>query len=125
MLNKKEADITGNVTIKILPDNTIINFYDLKGEVISWSSTLSSGFSGEDKVSTHATSKAAETAVKKAVQTGMSEVDLHVKDESGADREMIDLIIKSIIEAILMGGMTINMVKEGRQIKISPNDQGH
>ncbi len=124
-MNKKEADITGNVTIKILPDNTIINFYDLKGEVISWSSTLSSGFKGEDKVSTHAASKAAETAVKKAVQTGMSEVNLYVKDESGADREMIDLIIKSIIEAILMGGMTINMVKEGRRIKISPKDQGY
>ncbi|MBI4843766.1 MAG: 30S ribosomal protein S11 [Nitrospirae bacterium] len=113
--------IFGNVTIHSLPDNTVITFYDKKGKVVSWSSTLTQGYHGEIIDSLHAVRQAARHAAETAIgETGVHEVDLHVKQESNAEKQVADLVIRAAIDAFTFSGLTINMVIEGRMVKIKP-----
>lgn len=74
------------VYIKSTFNNTIVTFTDLKGEVISWSSSGQVGFKGSRKSTPSAAQMAAEQAANKAMEHGVTTIDIKVKGP-GSGRE--------------------------------------
>ncbi len=60
-------------------NNTLISICDSQGGVISWCSSGASGFKGTRKSTPFAATTALETAIKKAKEKGVSEVEIYVK----------------------------------------------
>ncbi len=60
-------------------NNTIVTITDLEGNVLSWSSSGSSGFQGTRKSTPYSAKVAAENAVLKAASFGIQNVDVEVK----------------------------------------------
>src|SRR3989338_1349169 len=70
----------GVVNIISTYNNTIISVTDVEGKVISWSSPCVIGYKGSKKSTAYAATKAAEDALKKAVDgVGLKEVQIVVK----------------------------------------------
>lgn len=67
-------------------NNTIVSISDIRGNVISWSSTGLHGFKGSRKSTPFAAKVAAEDAMRKAIDHGLKEVQICVKGP-GAGRE--------------------------------------
>jgi small subunit ribosomal protein S11 len=67
-------------------NNTIISITDIRGNVVSWSSTGQHGFKGSRKSTPFAAKVAAEDAMKKAIDHGLKEVSICVKGP-GSGRE--------------------------------------
>jgi len=70
---------TGVVHIYSTFNNTIITITDSAGNVVSWSSSGVQGFKGSRKSTPFAAQLAAEDAAKKAMEHGMSSVEVYVK----------------------------------------------
>ncbi len=85
-------------------NNTMIAFTDLKGNVLSWSSTGKAGFKGSRKSTPFAARLAAEDAIKKARDQGMYQVDVRVKGP-GSGRE-------AALRALGNEGMKVNIIKD-------------
>ncbi|EQD26547.1 Ribosomal protein S11, bacterial-type, partial [mine drainage metagenome] len=85
-------------------NNTIVSIADPNGDVVSWSSSGAQGFKGSRKSTPFAAQKAAEVAVKKAVDSGMKSCDVFVKGP-GSGRE-------SAIRALQTFGVKINLIKD-------------
>lgn len=117
MFNKEEG-VTGNIAIELIPGNVIITFIDLKGKVVTWSSTLTQGFKGESLTSSQAAKKAAAVAAAKAAAAGIFEVDIHIKNDYG---EEMDMVIKAIIDAVISAGIRIQMVYDKYGVRIRHN----
>ncbi len=115
MEEKRDSFRAGNATIQILPDNIIITFTDMKGETVAWSSSLTQGFEGRWKVMPIAARKAADVATQKAMDIGMTDVDVYVKDESGT-ADMTDTI-RAAIDTILASDMKVEIVKHRYQTR--------
>lgn len=84
VIKKKKKDKIkldkGVVNIISTYNNTIISVADLDGKVISWSSPGVIGYKGSKKSTAYAATKAAEDAIKKAVDgVGLKEVLVVVK----------------------------------------------
>ena len=60
-------------------NNTLVNICDSSGGTISWCSSGASGFKGTRKSTPFAATTALETAIKKAKDQGVSEVEVYVK----------------------------------------------
>ena len=60
-------------------NNTIITLTDKDGNVVSWASAGAIGFKGSKKSTPYAAGIAAESAGKKAYESGMRKVDVFVK----------------------------------------------
>jgi small subunit ribosomal protein S11 len=60
-------------------NNTLINICDSNGGTIAWCSSGASGFKGTRKSTPFAATSALETAIKKAKDQGVSEVEIYVK----------------------------------------------
>ncbi len=82
---KKNIPI-GSAHIHATFNNTIITITDSDGNVISWASSGSSGFKGSKKSTPFAAGAAAESAGRKAYDSGMRKVDVYVKG-LGSGRE--------------------------------------
>ena len=67
-------------------NNTIITFTDLAGNAISWASAGGLGFRGAKKSTPYAAHTTCETAGKKAMDSGLREVNVFVKGP-GVGRE--------------------------------------
>ncbi len=68
----------GRVYIKSTFNNTFITVTDLKGDVVAWGSSGSSGFKGSKKSTPYASSLAAKAVAAKAVDMGMTDISVFV-----------------------------------------------
>ena len=69
----------GRLYISATFNNTLVSVTDEKGQVICWSSTGESGFSGSRKSTPYAATIAVENALNKAKNFGLQEVDIYIK----------------------------------------------
>ena len=93
-----EAHITASF------NNIIISLTNNKGEVISWSSAGKMGFRGSKKSTPFAAQSASVEAAKKAMEHGLSSVEVRVKGP-GAGRE-------NAIRALVAAGLKITSVAD-------------
>lgn len=94
----------GIVNIKAGFNNTIISVSDLKGNVISWSSSGACGFKGSRKGTPFAAQTATTIAVKKAMDQGMRQVEISISGP-GSGRE-------TAIRSIQTLGLNISLIKD-------------
>ncbi len=85
-------------------NNTQVTITDRTGNVVSWASCGSSGFSGSKKSTPFAAQIAAEQAAKKSLEHGMKTVEVYVKGP-GSGRE-------SAIRALQATGLSISLIKD-------------
>lgn len=76
---KNRAIIKGKIFVTATFNNTIVTITDAKGDVVSWSSTGSSGFKGSRKSTSYAATTAAENAINKAIGMGMKKAEVYIK----------------------------------------------
>ena len=94
----------GRVYIQASFNNTIVSITDLKGNVISWSSSGHMSFRGSRKSTPYAAQLAARDAAEKAIEQGLKEVEVMVKGP-GIGRE-------SAIRALSGKGLSIRAIKD-------------
>ncbi|GBD98752.1 30S ribosomal protein S11 [bacterium BMS3Abin07] len=94
----------GVAHIKTTFNNTIVTISDQVGNVVAWASSGGLGFKGSRKSTPYAAQMAASSAAKKAMDMGMTQIDVYVKGP-GAGRE-------SAIRAIQAAGLDVNIIKD-------------
>ena len=94
----------GVVNIHSTFNNTIVTIADPKGNVVAWASAGSVGFKGSRKGTPFAAQMAAESATRKAVDSGMRSVQVHVKGP-GAGRE-------SALRALQSAGFAVSLIRD-------------
>ena len=105
----KKKKVRKNVTkaiahIRASFNNTIVTITDMKGAVISWSSSGRANFKGSRKSTAFAATVASQEAARQAIGHGMQEVEIRVQGP-GAGRE-------SAVRAIQSSGLNINAIKD-------------
>ena len=85
-------------------NNTIVTFTDPVGNGVAWTSAGQLGFRGSKKSTPFAAQQASMEAAKKAMEQGMTSVDVRVKGP-GAGRE-------NAIRALLAAGLKITSVAD-------------
>jgi small subunit ribosomal protein S11 len=85
-------------------NNTIVSMTDQSGNVVSWASAGTSGFTGSRKSTPYAARLAAQAAADNASGHGMKEVDVYVKGP-GPGRE-------SAIRAIQASGLKVRSITD-------------
>ena len=85
-------------------NNTIITITDADGHVIAWSSAGGIGFKGSRKGTPFAAQLAADAAAKKAMDSGVRNVQVHVKGP-GAGRE-------SALRSLQSAGFHITVIRD-------------
>ena len=100
----KKNIANGIAHIRSTFNNTIVTITDLRGNVISWSSSGSRGFKGSRKSTPFAAQLAAETAARRAQDHGMQSVAIFVKGP-GAGRE-------SALRAFQTVGMKVTLIRD-------------
>lgn len=83
---EKKTVYSGNVYIQATFNNTIVTITDLNGNALSWASAGGLSFKGAKKSTPYAAQATAEAAVKKALDSGLREVNVFVKGP-GVGRE--------------------------------------
>ncbi len=101
---EKKTVYSGNVYIQATFNNTIVTITDLKGNALSWASAGALAFKGAKKSTPYAAQTTAETAVKKAMDYGLREVNVFVKGP-GVGRE-------SAIRSIGALGVKVMTIKD-------------
>ena len=94
----------GIVHIRATFNNTIVTITDMRGAVISWSTSGRCGFKGSRKSTAYAATMVAQEAARQAVGCGMHEVEVLVQGP-GAGRE-------SAIRAIQSAGINITSIRD-------------
>ncbi|MCR5760856.1 MAG: 30S ribosomal protein S11 [Sphaerochaetaceae bacterium] len=100
----KKTVFEGNVYIQATFNNTIVTITDLNGNALSWSSAGGLGFRGAKKSTPYAAQTTCETAAKKALDYGLSEVHVFVKGP-GQGRE-------SAIRALGTLGLKVKSIRD-------------
>jgi small subunit ribosomal protein S11 len=85
-------------------NNTIVTITDPAGNAICWASTGTVGFSGSKKSTPFAAGIAAESAAKKAKESGVKELEVFVKGP-GSGRE-------SAIRSLQHAGLSIKSIRD-------------
>lgn len=75
----KKIVLEGNAYIQATFNNTIITITDVNGNTISWASAGAQGYRGAKKSTPFAAQTIMEAAARKALDTGLSEVNVFVK----------------------------------------------
>lgn len=94
----------GNAYIQATFNNTIITITDLNGNTISWSSSGAQGYRGAKKSTSFAAQTVMEVAAKKALDSGLQDVNVFVKGP-GSGREMA-------IRALGKVGLNVKSIKD-------------
>ena len=94
----------GVVHIHSTFNNTMITITDIEGNVIAWSSAGGVGFKGSRKGTPFAAQLAADAAAKKAMDSGVRNVQVHVKGP-GAGRE-------SALRSLQSAGFHITVIRD-------------
>ncbi|MFC1700668.1 30S ribosomal protein S11 [Patescibacteria group bacterium] len=92
------------VCIQSTYNNTIITITDMKGEVLAWASSGSSGFKGPRKATPFAASRVVELLLEKIKNLKIREIDILVKGV-GIGRD-------SAIRALVNYGLEVNCIKD-------------
>ncbi|MDD4082873.1 MAG: 30S ribosomal protein S11 [Sphaerochaetaceae bacterium] len=100
----KKTVFEGNVYIQATFNNTIITITDITGNAVSWASAGGLGFRGAKKSTPYAAQTTSETAVKKAMDFGLREVNVFVKGP-GQGRE-------SAIRALGTLGLKVKSIRD-------------
>ena len=85
-------------------NNTIVNITDERGNCVVWSSAGSCGFKGTKKGTPFAASVAAETAAKRALESGVKQVTVLVSGP-GSGRE-------TAIRALQSAGLVVTSIRD-------------
>jgi len=103
---KKERRIvqTGVAHVQASFNNTIVTITDLSGNTIVWASSGNQGFKGSRKSTPFAAQRAGEAAARKAMESGMRQVDVYVNGP-GFGRE-------SAIRSLQAAGLRIHMIRD-------------
>jgi len=103
---KKERRIvqTGVAHVQASFNNTIVTITDLSGNTIVWASSGNQGFKGSRKSTPFAAQRAGEAAARKAMESGMRQVDVYVNGP-GSGRE-------SAIRSLQADGLRIHMIRD-------------
>ena len=91
----------GVIHIKASFNNTLVSVSDMKGNVISWSSAGSCGFKGSRKSTPFAAQVATESAIKKAIEQGIRQVEINVSGP-GSGRETAIRSIQNLGVSVLV-----------------------
>ena len=94
----------GTVHVQATFNNTIVSITDDGGNVVAWKSSGSAGFKGSRKSTPYAAQIAAEKAIERAKEFGLSKVDVIIKG-IGSGRE-------SSVRALMASGITIASIKD-------------
>ncbi len=98
----------GRVYIQASFNNTIVTVTDAKGNVITWMSAGSIGFSGPKKATPFAASKIIEALAEKVKKSGPSIVDVYIRG-IGKGRD-------SAVRTLAAKGFTVNSIKDATPI---------
>jgi len=85
-------------------NNTIVTFSDMQGNGLSWESAGALGFRGSKKSTPFAAQMAAQSAAKKAMEYGVTSVEVKVKGP-GAGRE-------NAVRALIGAGIRVTSVAD-------------
>ena len=101
--NKKGSARKGRKIEKLVPsgrlyisatfNTTLVSVTDPEGNVLCWSSTGESGFTGSRKSTPFAATIAIENALKKAKAFGLNEIDLYIKG-IGPGRDVVLTVLR-------------------------------
>ncbi|MCL4399891.1 30S ribosomal protein S11 [Patescibacteria group bacterium] len=94
----------GRIYIQSTYNNTIISVTDNKGNIITWMSAGSLGFSGPKKATPFAASKVAEAIAQKVEKSGPSTVEIYVRGV-GSGRD-------SAIRSFIAKGFNVTKIKD-------------
>jgi small subunit ribosomal protein S11 len=94
----------GKAYVKSTFNNTLITITDPSGNVIAWSSSGRSNFSGSKKSSSFAGTIAAQSAAKEAMAMGMKECEVNLSGP-GAGRE-------SAVRGLQSAGLTLTIIRD-------------
>jgi len=100
----KKSVGSGIAHIQSTFNNTIVTITDLAGNTVSWSSSGSRGFKGSRKSTPFAAQLAAEDAIRKAQDHGVTSVAVFVRGP-GAGRE-------SALRAFGNAGMRVTLIRD-------------
>ena len=100
----KKIVLEGNAYIQATFNNTIITITDVNGNTISWASAGAQGYRGAKKSTPFAAQTIMEAAACKALDTGLSEVNVFVKGP-GSGRE-------SAIRALGTVGLKVKTIRD-------------
>ena len=100
----KKIVTEGNAYIQATFNNTIITITDVNGNTISWASAGGQGYRGAKKSTPIAAQTIMEAAARKALDTGLSEVNVYVKGP-GSGRE-------SAIRALGTVGLKVKTIRD-------------
>ena len=103
-VKKTLTSTSGVAHVQATFNNTIVAITDSQGNVISWASAGSCGFSGSRKSTAFAAQVAAEQATQRALEIGLKDVRVYVKGP-GAGRE-------SAIRAIQAAGLDVTLIRD-------------
>ncbi|TAN63922.1 30S ribosomal protein S11 [bacterium] len=101
---EKRAVSRGVAHIKSTFNNTIVSITDHAGNMIAWSSSGAQGFKGSRKGTPFAAQVAAESAAKKAIDSGVKTVDVYINGP-GAGRE-------AAIRSLQTAGFSISLIRD-------------
>ena len=101
---EKRAVSKGVVHIKSTFNNTIISITDPAGNVLAWSSSGGQGFNGSRKGTPFAAQVAAETAARKAMDSGVRTVDVYLNGP-GSGRE-------AALRSLQSAGFSISLIRD-------------
>jgi small subunit ribosomal protein S11 len=103
---KKERRIvqSGVAHVQASFNNTIVTITDMSGNAIVWASSGNQGFKGSRKSTPFAAQRAGEAAARKAMESGMRQVDVYVNGP-GSGRE-------SAIRSLQAAGLRIHMIRD-------------
>jgi small subunit ribosomal protein S11 len=98
------TDIHGVAHIHSTFNNTIVSITDMKGNVITWSSSGKVGFKGSRKSTPFAAQLAAENTAKEAMDLGLKKVEIWVRGP-GAGRE-------AAIRSLQAAGLEVTAIRD-------------
>ena len=85
-------------------NNTLVTITDQEGNVLSWASSGTIGFSGSRKGTAFAAQRAAETAARKGMEMGLRQVDVLIRGP-GSGRE-------AAIRSLQSAGLVVNSIRD-------------
>jgi small subunit ribosomal protein S11 len=105
-IKKREKKLipVGRAYVQATFNNTIVTLTDPQGNVISCSSSGTSGFKGSRKSTPYAAQMAATTAARKAMDAGLKQVEVFVKGP-GSGRE-------AAIRALQAAGLYVTSIRD-------------
>jgi len=103
---KKERRIvqSGIAHVQASFNNTIVTITDMSGNTVVWASAGNQGFKGSRKSTPFAAQRAGDAAARKAMESGMRQIDVYVNGP-GSGRE-------SAIRSLQGAGLRINLIRD-------------